>query len=124
MTSWIEPSGLLALVERIPVRGEEPARDVIMRSPSELIPVTDATLSPLDIGTYEVRLKRWRQGDGPRLAGIEGFVSVLRTLDEPARSVTVSGGVTTYVYLLDSEMTRAIAAVAIDPPSAKDMPCD
>jgi len=114
--NWIEPSDLLVLVGSIPVLGEESAKDVIMRNPSELIPITAATLPPLDVDTYEVRLERWRQGEGPRLAGIEDFVYALRTLDEPARAVTVSGEVTTYVYLLNSEMTRAIAAVAIDPP--------
>lgn len=122
MTSWIEPPDLLAVVGSVSVVGVEPANDVILRNPSELIPVTDATLPPLDIDTYEVRLERWRHGEGPCLTGIEDFVSALRSLDEPARAVTVTGKVTTYVYLLDSAMMRAIAVVAIDPPPTEGCP--
>lgn len=118
MTSWIQPPSLLALVADSQVRGAEPVEGVVMRSPTELIPVTEASLTPLDIATYKIRLERWRQGDGPRLTGIEDFLATLRALDEPTRAVTVTGEVTTYVYLLDAEMTRSIAAVAIDPPIA------
>jgi hypothetical protein len=116
VTTWIEPSDLLRLVASSPFRGEESPSDVIMRNSNELIPVSDATLPPLDIYTYEVGLQRWRDGEGPRLQGMEEFVSALHRLDEPARAVTVAGTVTTYAYLLDSDMTRMIAGVAIDPP--------
>lgn len=117
MTSWIEPSELLAMVVSVPIRGVEPIEEVVARTGTELIPVTEASLPPLDIATYEVRLERWREGEGPRLTGIEEFVSALHSLEEPARTVTLSGAVTTYVYLLDSDMTGVISAVAIDPPT-------
>ncbi|WP_370247181.1 hypothetical protein [Nocardioides sp.] len=116
MTTWIEPSDLLALVAGLRVRGAEAVTDVVMRRPTELIPVTEPALPPLDIATYEVRLERWQQGEGPHLTGIEDLVAALRTLREPARAACVSGKVTTYAYVLDSALTRAIAAVAIDPP--------
>lgn len=115
--TMIEPSDLLALVAGFPIRGTEPVGEVVALRSAELIPVTEASLPPLDIATYEVRLQRWREGEGPHVTGIDDFVSALRSLDEPARAVTVSGKVTTYVYLLDSDMTRVIAAVAIDPPT-------
>lgn len=119
MTSWIEPSKLLALVADFPVRGSEPIEHAVMRSPHELIPVTEASMSPLDVATYEVRLERWREGDGPRLTGVEEFLAVLRVLDTPTRAVTIRGEVTTYVYLLDGDMTCATAALAIDPPTRR-----
>jgi hypothetical protein len=117
MTTWIEPHSLLALVAQSHVRGVEPPHQAVMRSPTELIPVTEASMAPLDVATYEVRLERWRRGEGPRLTGIEDFVARLRSLGRPTRAVTVIGELTTYVYLLDAEMTRAIAGVAIDPPA-------
>lgn len=118
MTRWIEPLRLAELVRRdTEVRGGEDPDRVILREPHVLIPVTEPGLPPLDLATYEVRRARWHDGEGPAVAGIDEFVAVLATLTEPACAVTVKGARTAYSFLLDAEMTRVLAAVAVDPPS-------
>jgi hypothetical protein len=113
---WMDPSQLLTLVQRdVSIRGRELPGDAIMREPLLLIPVSAPENPPLDMNTYEVRLARWNEGEGPQLAGMETFVSVMRSLAAPACVVSVRGALTTYCFLLDAALTKVLATVAIDP---------
>ena len=116
---WIERRVLLRLVRRdVRVSGDEPVEVVLTQEPDLLVAVSNAALPALDLQTYQVRLQRWEDGRGPRLTGIREFVYALETLTEPTRAATVSGAVTTYTFLLDAELSRVLAAVAVDSPSA------
>jgi hypothetical protein len=117
MTRWVEPVELLRLVRRdFSLSGSEPVSEVILRESSELIPVSEPGLPPLDIHTYRVRLSRWQAGEGPDLTGIQSFVDTLESLQVSARAVSVRGTRTSHVFLLDADLTRVLAGLAIDPP--------
>jgi hypothetical protein len=88
-----------------------------MREPHLLIPVGAASVPALDLTTYRARLQRWEAGEGPRLTGMREFVSTLEGLDTPARGAMVEGATTRYALILDAEMTRVLACVAIDAPA-------
>jgi hypothetical protein len=123
MTRWIEPSKLWDLVQRdSTLAGDEAPETVILKEPELLIRVAGPALPPLDVDTYVARLTRWQQGEGPRLVGMDQFVRVLTSLKEPGCAVAVKGNQTSYTYLLDSDLTRVIAAVAIDPPPIEGDP--
>jgi hypothetical protein len=66
------------------------------------------------VPTYEIRFARRRDGEGPRLTGIEEFMEVLTSLTTAASAVSVRGESTTYCFLLNEALTRVLAAVAID----------
>jgi hypothetical protein len=117
-SAWIEPAALLRLVERdASVRGDEPPRDVIMREPSMLIPVSPPGTPPLDLDTYRVRRNRWAADKGPNVTGMQEFVEMLETLTTPSRAAVVRGKRATYTFLLNASMTRVLGAAAVDPPS-------
>jgi hypothetical protein len=88
-----------------------------MREPHLLIPVGAASVPALDLTTYRARLQRWEAGEGPRLTGMREFVRTLEGLDTPARGAMVEGATTRYALILDAEMTRVLACVAIDAPA-------
>ena len=117
MTDFIEPAKLLELVCGSLVRGAEHPAQVIEGSLSALIPLSEPGTPPLDIETYEVRRRRWKDGFGPTLIGIDSFVEALRCIVEPTRAVTISGSRTSYVFLLAQDLTRLVAALAIDLPA-------
>jgi hypothetical protein len=117
-SQWIERGDLLALVQRdVHISGDESAESALMREPELLIPVGAASVNPLDLPTYSARLERWEAGEGPRLTGMREFVHTLEALDSPARAAAVEGATTRYAFLLDAEMSRVLACVAIDPPA-------
>lgn len=118
-THWMDPRDLLRLVRRdVEVTGDESPEAVLLREPTMLVSVSAAQTPALDLTTYRVRMERWEDGQGPRLAGMREFVNALETLTEPTRAATVSGARTTYTFLLDEAMTRVLAAVAVDEPAA------
>lgn len=81
-----------------------------------LVPVSEASVPALDVPTYRARLRRWQEGQGPRLTGMPEFVRTLETRTTPTRAVVVSGERTTYTFLLDDAMSRVVAALAVDSP--------
>jgi hypothetical protein len=44
------------------------------------------------------------------------FMDALQSLAEPARVATVRGRRTNYVFLIDADVTRVLASVAVDAP--------
>lgn len=116
-TRWIERSYLLELVCRdVEVPGDESPASALMREPSLLIRVGAPSIPALDLPTYRARLARWENGEGPRLTGMRQFVRMLEALDIPARTATVEGATTTYVFVLDAAIARVLACVAVDAP--------
>lgn len=92
-----------------------------MREPTVLIPVSDPGMPPLDLTTFEIRLQRWRDGDGPVLHGMEQFVAALRDCTAPTRAITVYGARTNYTFLLDEGLSRVVAGIAVDVPASGEI---
>lgn len=120
VSRWIRPESLLELVASLGVTGDEPPEEAIMRNPARPFAVSEPGMPPLNLETYEHRRQRARDGLGPRLVGIDQFVETLSALVEPACAVTVQGLRTNYIYLLDAELSRALAGVAIGHPVATE----
>jgi hypothetical protein len=115
--SWIEPTELLRLVDRdVRISGDESPAEAIMREPNVLISLSSPSFRPLDLSTYRIRRDRWEAGEGPRLTGMRHFMDALEFLAAPACVTTVRGRRTNYMFLIDAEMTRVLASVAIDAP--------
>ena len=117
-SQWIERAHLLDLVQRdVHIAGDESPESALMREPSLLVRIGAASIPPLDLPTYRARLERWEAGEGPRLTGMPEFVRTLESLDTPSRGAIVEGATTRYAFVLDAEMTRVLACVAIDSPA-------
>lgn len=69
------------------------------------------------MSTYRIRGNRWEAGEGPRLTGMPQFMDDLEYLAGLARVATVLGKRTTYMFLIDADVTRVLAIVANDAPS-------
>lgn len=88
-----------------------------MSEPHLLLAITEPANPPLDVHTYEARSARSKEGSGPQLTGIVDFMEVLTTLSVDACAAAVHGKVTSYVFLLDAELSCVLASVAMDPPA-------
>ena len=112
---WVPRAVLLGLVDRdVAISGDQSPQAVLSEEPALLVNVTAPFVPPLDLPTYQARLKRWEAGEGPRLTGMREFVHALATAAEPTRAAVVSGTSTTYTILLDAAITRVLACVAVD----------
>ena len=116
MTTWIESARLLELVEGVDIRGRQSPKEVILSEPTSPVFVSEPDAPPLDVETYEVRRQRAGEGVGPLLTGMDEFVDVLANLDEPARIISIGGEQTRYIYLVDADLSRVLAGLAIDSP--------
>jgi hypothetical protein len=115
--SWIEPAELARLVERdVRISGDEAPAEAIMQEQNVPISLSGPSVRPLDLPTYRIRRDRWEAGEGPRLTGMRQFMDALESLAEPARVATVRGRRTNYVFLIDADVTRVLASVAVDAP--------
>jgi len=115
--SWIEPAELLRLVERdVRTSGNESPAEAIMRDPNVHISLSSPSVRPLDLSTYRIRRDRWEAGEGPRLTGMRQFMDALESLAEPARVGTVRGRRSNCMLLIDADVTRVLASVAVDAP--------
>ena len=123
MKEWIERDELELLARRdVRVRGRQALGEALHDEPDLLVAVSQPANPPVDVETYRTRLARSRDGDGPVLTGIEEFVDVLESLEEPASAVTITGVDTSYVLLLDADRQTILAALAIDRPSTTTSP--
>jgi hypothetical protein len=115
--NWIEPAELARLVERdVRISGDEAPAEAIVQEQNVPISLSGPSVRPLDLPTYGIRLDRWEAGQGPRLTGMRQFMDALESLAEPARVATVRGRRTNYVFLIDADVTRVLASVAVDAP--------
>ena len=75
----------------------------------ELLPVSPGGL---DLHTYEVRLARFQDGEGPEILGLEAFVEVLRTPVADPETLSFRTHDYVYVVLLASGQVVAVTGVA------------
>ena len=120
MSDWIEASDLAAIVRASPNVAEamEDLEKILEAEPLRMFRLDAASLSPLDLRTYQVRLARSKNDvAGPQTYQLQEFVEALHGLKEQASAVFVRGEVSTYILLVDAGRSSVIASTAIDPPA-------
>ena len=111
----LEPLRLLQLVERdVTVRGTETPVDAIKihasRDPSAQMRASEPVGGLFDLGDVQPPPDPL----GTSVLGRDEFVRAIASLPGPARLVSVQGMRSQYVFLLDADLSRIVATLAVD----------
>ena len=110
---YIDRSALIALLRDSHDPLAARASAALDPTDMEIVPVTSGSL---DVATYKARLARVEAGEGPRTAGLEGFVAALTRPLTDAENLGFRGSDgTQFIVLLEGGQVVAIAITAIEP---------
>ena len=113
MTSYRSARDMADVVRSaINIPGAVELLDALNSWTTELIPVNAAHPSEL-VSTYEIRLARSEDGEGPRTSGLPGLVQALRYAESDVGLFSVRSQSAHYIGLLDESGSVLLALVMI-----------